>query len=51
MQYKITGVTRNGKRFRIITDNSTYARGINLWRGTKWELRDGHWRVLVRVWN
>lgn len=40
-KYLVTGVDRNGKRFRITTESWPYARGINLWRGNKWLLRDG----------
>lgn len=37
--YQVTGVDRNGKRFRITTDTWQHACGINLWRGTKWLVR------------
>lgn len=51
-RFKITGVDRAGKRFRICTDNAVYARGINVWRGTKWELDDkGNYRVICRIYN
>jgi hypothetical protein len=37
--YLVTGVDRNGKRFRITTNTWQHACGINLWRGTKWLVR------------
>jgi hypothetical protein len=50
-QYVVTGVTTNGKRFRRITDNWIFAEGINLWRGSKWLLRDGKRYLLNRFRN
>jgi hypothetical protein len=50
--YEVTGVTVNGKRFKIRTSNRMHAYGINLYRGTVWErLSNGHRRILRRVWN
>ncbi len=50
--YHITGVDTKGKRFRIITDNVIHAQGINLYRGSKWEiLPNGKRKLLVRVYN
>lgn len=52
--WKVTGILRNGKRFKAIkTRNQMHAYGINLWRGTKWESEDGGktWKVWYRVWN
>lgn len=52
MTYHITGVDRRGKRFKIVTNNRIHAEGINLWRGTKWEvLPNGKRKILVRIWN
>ena len=36
MEYKITGIDRRGKRFRLVTSNRLHWEGINVWRGTKW---------------
>ncbi len=52
-RYKVTGTDRNGNRFKaIITDNYWYARGINLYNGTKWQQDvSGKWNVIQRVYN
>ena len=50
-KYKITGVDRDGKRFRIFTDNQVHAFGINLWKGSVWILdNQGRYRLAVRVY-
>jgi len=47
--YEVTGVDRNGKRFKICTDNHIHALGINLWKGTKWlVLPNGKRKILFR---
>jgi hypothetical protein len=40
-EYLVTGVDRSGKRFRRACASWALARGINLWRGTKWLVRNG----------
>ena len=49
--YVVTGVTVQGKRFRIRTDNLLHAQGINLYRGSVWAVIDGKKRLIKRVWN
>lgn len=50
--YHITGVDCSGKRFKIVTDNRIHAEGINVWRGTKWEvLPNGNRKVIACIWN
>ena len=52
MTYHITGITRDGKRFKIVTDNAIHAMGINVWRGTKWIVNEnGKRTVLQRIYN
>ncbi len=52
MTYHVTGVTRDGRRFKIETSNAIHAAGINLWRGTLWRVLPGGRREIVRrVWN
>ena len=52
MTYHITGVDRNGKRFKIVTSNPIHAAGINVWRGTKWIVdENGKRKVLQRIYN
>lgn len=49
--YKATGVLVNGKRFEpIISDNWLHIRSINLYRGSKWLLRDGKSYLIERVY-
>ena len=53
-RYEITGVLTNGRtRFKIHTNSFMYARGINLYRGTRWFILPGETkrRVWERVWN
>lgn len=47
--YVVTGVDRNGRRFRIVTANPHHALGINLWRGSLWLIENGRRRLLQRV--
>lgn len=55
--YEITGMLyRSRKRFKIETRNRAYALGINLWRGTVWEVYFDKYlnrkrRILRRVYN
>lgn len=49
-KFLVTGVLRNGRRFPAIeTDNWRYANEINLYRGTKWLVRDGKRHKIVEV--
>ena len=51
-EYVVTGVLVNGKRFKPIRTHSwAYANGINLYRGTKWLVRDGKRYIIQRVYN
>lgn len=50
-KYLITGVDVNGKRFRSVYDNWAFARGINLYRGSRWLLRGGKRFLITRVFN
>lgn len=48
--YEITGIDRNGNRFKKITDNETHARSHNIWRGTLWKCtNDG--RKSIHHWS
>ena len=49
--YLVTGVTRNGHRFRVETENLIHALGINLWTGTVWEVFEGHRKKIRTVSN
>ena len=49
--YLVTGVDRNGKKFRFVYDNWPQARGINLWKGYKWLVRNGARYLINRVSN
>jgi hypothetical protein len=51
-KYKVTGVDKNGKRFKIETNSRIYAFGINLWRGSVWGLQENNkWKLLERIFN
>ena len=50
--YHVTGVDRCGKRFKIVTANKIHADGINLYKGTVWEVDcDGKRTMIRRVHN
>lgn len=50
--YLVTGVPyQGGKRFRRSFGNWRHAEGINLWRGSKWLIRDGKRYLICRVRN
>lgn len=50
--YHVTGVDVYGRRFKIITTNRLHAFGINLFKGSVWEVKsDGSRKLLSRVWN
>ena len=40
-RYLVTGTDRNGRRFRRVCPSWAYAAAVNLWRGSRWLLRDG----------
>ena len=50
-KYIVTGVDRNGKRFRKEFSEPRWAFGINLWRGSVWGLLNGKRKLLNRVYN
>ena len=50
-KYLVTGVTVNGKRFKKFCANWHIAASINLYRGTKWLVRDGKRKKLQEVYN
>jgi len=51
--YEITGVDKEGKRFKMSTKSHIQAMGINLWRGSVWFIKDGETKrkLVKRVWN
>ena len=52
-EFKVTGTLVNGKRFRIVTSDYWYMRGINVFRGNKWgRLKSTlRWIRLESIWN
>lgn len=46
-----TGVDRDGKRFVKTAKEWKWIAGINLWRGTKWLVRDGKRYVISKHYN
>ena len=49
--YEVTGVDRSGSRFSISTKSWIQAMGINLWRGSVWEVKKGKRKLIKRVEN
>lgn len=49
--YIVTGVDRDGKRFRKSYTNPHFALAINLWNGSVWQVRDGKRKLIKRVYN
>ena len=51
--YHITGVTVCGKRFKIVTSNPIHALGINLWKGSVWQIKVGEKKRkrIKQAWN
>lgn len=49
--FLVTGVDRNGKRFSRSFKHMTFIYGINLWRGSRWLVRDGKRKLISRVYN
>lgn len=49
--YLITGIDRNGKKFKIKTSNAIQAMGINLHREKIWMIKNGKRTLLESVWN
>tara|TARA_R110000803_G_scaffold31854_1_gene70609 strand:+ start:1424 stop:1585 length:162 start_codon:yes stop_codon:yes gene_type:complete len=49
MKYEITGVLyRSNERFKIVTSSLQHAMGINLWRGSVWEVNEDGKRKLIK---
>ena len=50
--YIVTGVDRDGRRFKKQYSEPRWAFGINLWRGSVWGmLKNGKRKLLRRVYN
>jgi hypothetical protein len=49
--FHVTGVDRDGKRFKIVTEDWNHASNINLWRGSRWLVRAGKRWLINRVYN
>ena len=50
-RYEVTGVTMSGRRFKVRTTNAMHAFGINLYRGTVWNVTDAGRQIIKRVWT
>jgi len=50
-QYVVTGTDTRGKRFRLTCPSWRVADSVNLYRGSKWLLRDGKRYLIVQVYN
>jgi hypothetical protein len=51
IKYAVTGVTTAGKRFSLLYSSVRQALGINLYRGSVWEVRNGKRKLIKRVYN
>ena len=52
IRFDVTGVDRNGRRFKLSYKEPQWALGINLWNGSVWAvLPDGKRKLVRRVWN
>lgn len=40
-KYLVTGINRNGRRFRISSTTWAHARCVNIFQGTRWLVRNG----------
>ena len=47
----VTGTRMDGERFTIRTKHWWHARTINVWRGSKWLVRDGRRWLIQRITN
>lgn len=50
-KYVVTGVAVNGERFRLVFDTWIQAKQINVYRGTRWLLRDGRKHKIQSIYN
>lgn len=50
-RYVVTGVDRNGRRFRQTYGSWLHAYSINLYRGSRWLERPGHRKLISRISN
>lgn len=50
-KYLVTGVTRHGSRVHLTFDSWFWARGINVWHGSRWLVRDGKRKLIQRIIN
>ena len=49
--YLITGFDKVGQKFRLKAFSWGYASGINVWKGSKWLIRDGKRHLICRILN
>lgn len=49
--YLATGTTPRGQRVRVSNPSWQHIRGINLWRGRKWLVRNGKRHLITTVHN
>lgn len=50
-KYAVTGVRVDGSRFKGECASWHYCKGINLYRGTRWLIRNGRRYKIEEVWN
>lgn len=50
-KYHVTGKDKYGRYFKRVCDNWHMARSINVWKGSRWLVRDGQRYLIERVYN
>lgn len=51
-EFHVTGINRNGKRFKLVYSSLYHAMRINLWNGSVYAVLDsGKRKLLKRVYN
>jgi hypothetical protein len=50
-KYLVTGIDREGKRFYLLYNYWHVAKAINVWKGSRWLIRDGKRVLIQRIYN
>lgn len=49
--YRVTGLLHSGKRVSLTTTDRLFAFTRPLWRGSVWQIENGHRKLLKKVFN
>ena len=50
-KYLVTGVDRDGRKFKYHFESWRWASGVNVWNGCKWLIRNGKRHLIQKVSN